>query len=225
MNPEVQIPFLPKYESIRATDPDGTRRYDTPVGKVPSVTTILSGSRDNSGLELWRESIGEEKAKQITEFACWRGDMHHNNIENLLINGVQPKLNMVSTQYWKSSAKFLTTIRRTILCESCIWHPKGFAGAFDCLAYLDDDTDQPTLLDWKTSARHRKPDKMYDYKVQVAAYAAALNFVYARQGLKIRRAKIVVAIPNRSAQIEVVEEDALTQLFEHFLFRLERFYQ
>ena len=215
---------LPKYEAVRATAADGTRQYDTPIGKVPSVTTVLSGSRDNTGIEMWRESIGEERANQITEMACWRGDQHHLNIENKLMNGVEPKLNMVTMRYWKSTAEFLTTIRRTVLCEGAIWHPKGYAGAFDCLAYLDDDTDQPTLCDWKTADRHRKPDKMYDYKVQVAAYTAALNFVYSRQGLKVRRAKIVVALPNQHPQIETVEEDALNQLFQHFLARLERFY-
>ncbi len=60
--------------------------------------------------------------------------------------------------------------------------------------------------------------------MQVSAYAAALNFVYAKQGLKVRRAKIVVAIANSKPQIETVEEDALDQLFQHFLARLERFY-
>lgn len=218
------IPFLPKYESIRVTADDGSRQYETPVGRVPSVTTVLSGSRDNTGIELWRESVGEERAKQITETACWRGDMHHENIENLLMFGKKPTLNMVSQKYWKSTEQFLTTIRRTVLCEGCIWHPKGYAGAFDCLAFLDDDTDQPTLCDWKTADRIRKPDKIYEYQVQVSAYRAALNWVYAKQGLKVRRAKIVVAIANCKPQIETVEEDALDQLFQHFLARLERFY-
>ena len=218
------ITFLPKYEPLRVTAPDGIRKYDTPVGKVPSVTTVLSGSRDNSAIELWRESIGEAKADEITETACWRGDMQHDNIQYKLETGKEPKLNFVSQKYWKSTRPFLDTVGRTLICEGAIWHPKGFAGAFDCLAYLDDDTDQPTLCDWKTADRPRKPNKMYDYQVQVAAYAAALNFVYAKQGLKVRRAKIVVAIANSKPQIETVEEDALNQLFQHFLARLERFY-
>ena len=223
--PAVRIPFLPKYESIRKPTPDGQRQYDTPIGLVPSVTTVLSGSRDNTDLELWRAHVGEERADEITAAACYRGDLHHKLIEDYLLHGTQPKLNMVSERYWKSTADFLTTIDRAILCEGCVWHPKGYAGAFDCLAYLkDDDGTQPTLLDWKTADRPRKPDKMYDYKCQVAAYVAAANWVYAKQGLDIQRAKIVVAICNSQPQIEVVERDSLNQLFDHFLARLERFY-
>lgn len=194
------------------------------MGRVPSVTTVLSGSRDNSAIEQWRNAIGAERADEITEAACWRGDRHHENIENLLLHGVEPKLNMVTMKYWKSTAEFLTTIRHPVLCEGAVWHPEKFAGAFDCLAFLDDDDDQPTLCDWKTADRPRKPDKLYEYKLQVAAYRAALNFVYAKQGLKVRRAKVVIALANQKPQIETVEEDALDQLFNHFLARLERFY-
>lgn len=222
--PDVQIPFLPKYEAVRATGTDGLRHYDTPVGRVPSVTTILSNSRDNSAIEQWRESIGEQRANEITEAACWRGDKHHLNIEHYFGTGKIPRLNMVTAGYWKSSFDFLQQVRHPLVCEGAIWHPKRYAGAFDCLAYLDDDTDMPTLLDWKTADAIRKPDKMYDYAVQVAAYRAAANWVYAKQGLMIRRAVIVVAIRNSPPQIEWVEEDALDQLFQHFLARLERFY-
>jgi len=220
--PSRAIEFLPKYESIRMSE-DGKRLYRTPEGNYYSVTTILSGTRDESGLVAWRESIGEEKAERIVRTACHRGDTHHANIEHLLLTGEEPKLNLLSKGYWKSTRTFLGTIHKVLVCEGAVWHPDKFAGAFDCLAYLNEDDEQPTLLDWKTADSIRKPDKMYEYSLQVSAYTEACNYVYAAQGLKIRQAKIVVAIPDAEPQIETLDAKALTQCYRHFKARVQRF--
>mgnify|MGYP007061966109 CR=1 FL=1 len=218
------IPFLPKFEPVRATSAEGTRSYKTPIGSVPSVTTILSGSRDNSGIAAWRDSIGEEKADKIVARACWRGDLHHDNLENYLVHGIEPNLNFVTEKYWKSTIDFYRTIHHTLLCEGQIWHPAGYAGAFDCLAYLSPSDEQPTLVDHKTADKPKKPDAIYEYKLQAAAYVAGCNHVYKSYGLDIQQAKIVVAIANDHAQIETLDRDTLDQLYYHFLARIERFY-
>jgi hypothetical protein len=108
--------------------------------------------------------------------------------------------------------------------EGALWHPAGYAGTFDCIAYLADDGDQPTLLDWKTRENGPcKPDKMYEYSIQVAAYVAAANHVYSHNGLNITQAKIVVALPDEPPQIETLNASALEQLYKHFLARLQRY--
>lgn len=216
------IAALPAYAPVRIEE-DGERMYSTPVGKVPSVTTVLSGSRDNSGLELWRESVGIERADFIRDLAAHRGTAHHTNIENYLRDGEEPQFNFLTTPYWRSTETFIKAIRRPLVMEGAIWHPRGFAGTFDCIAYLPEDDDQPTMLDWKTADKLRTPDKMYDYSLQVAAYVAAANHVYSNYGLNITTAKVVVALPCQTPQIEHFDEDALRQLFQHFLARLERF--
>lgn len=213
---------LPRYEPVRSHEGD-ERTYATPVGRCPSVTTILSGSRDQSGLEAWRESVGPERADFISSYACYRGNNHHLNIENYLNHGTEPEYSFSTTPYWKSSRPFLDTIDRPLLMEGALWHPLSYAGTFDCIAYLEDDGDQPTLLDWKTADSIRKPDKMYEYSLQVSAYVAAANYVYSAQGLNITRAKIVVAIPDESPQIEDLDARALEQYFKHFQARLQRF--
>jgi hypothetical protein len=214
---------LPRYEPVRGETPDGERTYATPVGCLHSVTTILSGSRDNSGLELWRESIGHERADFISSLACHRGNRHHEAIERFLTDGTEPEFNFLQTPYWKSTRAFLDTIDAPLLLEGAVWHPDGFAGTLDAICYLTDDGDQPTLCDWKTADSPRKPDKIYDYSLQCAAYVAAANYVYAALGLQISRAKIVVAIADAPPQIEILDADALQQLYRHFLARLQRF--
>lgn len=214
-----RISALPKYELVR--NPEG--RYDTALGSFFSVTTILSGSRDQTGLLEWRESVGEARATFITELACFRGTRHHTNVERLLLDGVEPEFDFLQTPYWNSVRPFLDTVDQPVLIEGAVWHPDGFAGTLDCLAYLTEDGDQPTLLDWKTADTPRKKDKLYDYSLQCAAYVAAANHVYASHGLNITQAKIVVAIPDEPPQIETLNAEALEQLFKHFQARLQRF--
>jgi len=215
--------FLPRYEPVRGETPDGERTYETSIGSHFSVTTILSGSRDNSSLELWRESVGAERADFISSFACFRGNGHHLNIERFLTDGTEPEFSFATTPYWKSTRSFLQTIENPLLLEGAIWHPDGFAGTLDAIAYLPEDGEQPTLLDWKTADSIRKPDKMYEYSLQVAAYTAAANYVYGHLGLNITRAKIVVAIADSPPQIETIDERALKQLYKHFQARHQRF--
>lgn len=220
--PPDRIRALPRYELVRNDSPDG-RSYATALGSFSSVTTILEGSRDNTSLLLWRESVGEERANFISSLACHRGTKHHEAIERFLEDGTEPDFCFLNTPYWKSTRTFLTRIEHPVLMEGAIWHPHGFAGTLDCLAYLTEDGAQPTLLDWKTADSPRKPDKIYEYSLQLAAYRAGANYVYSSQGLSIQRALLVVAIADAEPQIEEFDADALDQLYKHFQARLERF--
>lgn len=214
--------FLPRYEPVRSHDGE-ERAYSTPVGLCPSVTTILSGSRDQSGLEAWREAVGPERADFISSLACHRGTKHHEAVERYLTDGTEPAFNFLQTPYWKSSRAFLDTIDAPLLMEGAVWHPDGFAGTLDCIAYLTEDGTQPSLLDWKTADAIRKPDKVYEYSLQLAAYTAGANYVYGHMGLNITQAKLVVAIADSAPQIVTLDEGALNQLYKHFLARLQRF--
>ena len=214
--------MLPRYEAVRVSE-DGQRMYQTPEGSFYSVTTILSGSKDMSGITEWRESIGEKEADRILKVACARGDATHLNAENWLLTGEEPKLNLLTRPYWKSIRPFLDQVKKPLLLEGAVWHKDGYAGTLDCLATLHEFGDEPILLDWKTSDLPKKKDRLYDYSLQCAAYVNAANYVYANLGIKIRQAKIVVAIADDICQVETLDEDALAQLYTHFRARLSRF--
>jgi len=213
---------LPKYEPLRS-HLDGERSYSTPLGVCRSVTTILNATRDTSGLEAWRESVGETRADFICNLAAFRGTRHHDAIERFLLDGTEPKFDYLNTPYWKSTRAFLTRIRKPLVTEGAVYHPLRYAGTFDCIGYLDDDGEQPSLLDWKTADKERNPAKMYEYALQVAAYTAAANYVYKPQGLNITRALIVVAIPDEPPQIEELSPRQLSQYMQHFEARIKRF--
>jgi hypothetical protein len=214
--------MLPRYEAVRCNE-DGQRLYETPEGKYYSVTTILSGSKDMSGLEQWRESVGEKEAERILRVACARGDATHLNVENWMLKGEEPKLNLLTAPYWKSIRPFLDQVKQPLLIEGAVWHKDGYAGTLDCLATLQEYGDEPILLDWKTADKPKKKDRLYDYSLQCAAYAKAASYVYANLGVKIRTAKIVVAIADDVCQVETLDGDALDQLYTHFKARMTRF--
>jgi hypothetical protein len=71
-------------------------RIDAPMGRVyrvdgqdydmPSVTRILSGTKDRTHLDSWAERVGWEKAEKIKNEAATVGTHMHNVVERLLLN-------------------------------------------------------------------------------------------------------------------------------------------
>ena len=135
------------------------RTYETPIGKLPSVTTIL---------RLTEDVIAKEDLIN-------RGKEIHEAIMHKFQNGVEPAETWVhegNEQRWKHLQPFLKSI--TIMeCEREVWHPSGYAGTADLIAIMD---NHPTLLDWKTSERVKKRQWMDEAFIQTAAYAKAWNF-------------------------------------------------
>jgi len=66
---------------------DGERHYDTGREKLPSVTTILSGTQavdKAQSLQAWRDRVGEAAALKITEEAAARGTAMHKILERYI---------------------------------------------------------------------------------------------------------------------------------------------
>ena len=59
--------IIQKYNYADLKRKDGPKRlYVTPDGEsLPSVTTILSKTKDKSGLDQWRKRVGEKAAEKI----------------------------------------------------------------------------------------------------------------------------------------------------------------
>lgn len=71
---------------IERVHQDGLRFYqvsnnDKLIAKLPSVTTILGQTKDQSGLDKWRKRIGEAEADRISTLSMNRGTIMHRLIE------------------------------------------------------------------------------------------------------------------------------------------------
>ena len=70
------------YNELSKTSKNGKRHYATPDGRqVPSVTTVLSATKDMTHLHAWRKRVGAEKAQQITTESANIGTVMHNSLE------------------------------------------------------------------------------------------------------------------------------------------------
>ena len=71
---------------LKRVHKNGQRFYQVSEGKdviglFPSITTVLSGTSDKSGLEEWRKKVGEEEADRISKLSMNRGTVMHRLIE------------------------------------------------------------------------------------------------------------------------------------------------
>ena len=73
-----------KYRQVQRSD-EGERTYDVKGIRLPSVTTILSRTKDQGFLRTWRAKVGEEKAEAIKNLSSKRGTAMHKFIEAYIL--------------------------------------------------------------------------------------------------------------------------------------------
>jgi len=182
----------------RKTTENG-RRYFTPEGNAyPSITTVLSLlSRD--GIQKWRNSIGEEKANQISQQASVRGTAVHKLAEDYLNNeqdwnkGAMP-VNLFSFNQIKPILD--NRLNNIWFQEAYLYSDKlQCAGQVDCIAEFD---DQLSIIDFKTARKPKKVEYITNYFIQASFYAASF---YERTGIAIKQGVIVITVDNDDPQV------------------------
>tara|TARA_A100001037_G_scaffold303765_1_gene338636 strand:- start:6381 stop:7136 length:756 start_codon:yes stop_codon:yes gene_type:complete len=73
-------------EEVKRVYQNGRRFYqvskgDEIIATLPSVTTVMGEMSDKSGLEKWKQKVGEEEAKRISQLSMNRGTLMHRLIE------------------------------------------------------------------------------------------------------------------------------------------------
>lgn len=188
MTEELQLtppPFIEKfqYQSCKQiNDPITKKRvYLTPDGEcLPSVTTILSATKDMTHLNEWKKRIGEEKAKQITTEAAGVGTAMHSNLERFIAglqrkpgnNPVHVQANLMADQIIING---LSKVNEVWAMEQSLYFPGLYSGTTDLVAVYDGN---PSICDYKQTNKPKKEEWIEDYKIQLVAYIMAHNEVY-----------------------------------------------
>jgi hypothetical protein len=178
-------PFVEKFQykpCQQINDPVTKKRvYLTPDGEsLPSVTTILSATKDMTALNEWKKRVGEEKARQITTEAAGVGTAMHSNLERF-IAGMQrqPGNNPVHVQANKMADVIidqgLRDINEVWAMEQSLYFPGLYSGTTDLVAVYKDN---PSVCDYKQTNKPKKEEWVEDYKIQLIAYILAHNEVY-----------------------------------------------
>lgn len=161
------------------TSDDGTRVYHTPDGPAPSVTTIL-GSLPNPELDAWRERVGEEEANRISKEATTIGTYMHDMLEAHLkkeefpydgseLESIGKRMSLVIKRFgWRK-------LNEVWAVEIPLHFNDLYAGRTDLVGLYD---GQPTIMDYKTSRYIKPPEHLEKYRLQLAAYAMAMEHMF-----------------------------------------------
>jgi CRISPR/Cas system-associated exonuclease Cas4 (RecB family) len=184
-------------------------RIDTPEGRryivgenllLPSVTTILSATKDMTFLKEWRNAVGEDKADKIVKESTTIGNSMHQNLENYILGNAE----MSGTLMAKTLAKLI--IRKAFPKIQEVWgtevalYSKGlFAGTTDLVGVHD---NIPSIMDFKNSLKLKKREWIDDYFMQLTAYAMSHNEMY---GTDIGRGVIMMATRDGTYQEFIIE--------------------
>ena len=71
-----------KYVQGSRSTEHGSRTYQVAGEKLPSVTTILAKTKDQSYLTAWKQKVGNETAERIKNLSSKRGTAMHKFLEN-----------------------------------------------------------------------------------------------------------------------------------------------
>ena len=110
-----------------------------------------------------------------------------------------------------------------IAMERPIWHPAGFSGTFDLLAYTKEHGDEPVLIDYKTSTKSRlaNPSLLRDYCDQLSAYRAGIAHTY---GVQVNHACLVIGLANQ-LELKSMGKFVLDYHKNSFMERVEEFHK
>jgi len=171
-----------EYRKLKRVEINGKRRYDwggdTPV---PSVTTILDGTKDKTHLIEWRKRVGETKATEITVTAANRGTRMHKYLELYIESGEWPVPG--SNPYAQHAHKMATVIKVHAMddvdevwgSEVPLYIPNIYAGTTDVVGVYKGN---PCIMDFKQTNKPKKKEWVEDYYLQMTAYALAHNEVH-----------------------------------------------
>ena len=218
------IKWNSKYTYVDASriEDQGTRLYDVNGSRLPSVTTILGATKDQQFLKEWKAKVGEAEADRIKNLSSKRGTSMHKFLEHYVQGTGYEDLTDLG-QKAKAMAKKvidvgLTPVEEIYGSEVTLYYPGLYAGSTD-LVCVHNEMD--TIVDFKQANRPKREDWIDDYKMQIAAYAMAHDYVHESS---IEQGVIMVCTPDLYYQEFVVSGPELRRYKHMFLKRLDSYH-
>lgn len=212
------------YETLeRKTNDDGIRHYKTPLGWVPSVTTVLGQTGDRTWLDKWVAWQGEEKAAQIRDEAAALGTVIHNHMEGFLLGEERPSGTNFIYQLGERMSEILieqgfSLVDEVWAIEEMLYLDGLYAGTSDLIGVYD---GKETIFDWKNTRKMKTRDQLSGYRAQAAAYSLAHNHLY---GTNINQIAIMMVDRNLKFEAFVFNGKEFEESADMWIERLEEYY-
>ena len=201
-----------KYTYVQGTRfmDHGARNYDVAGYRLPSVTTILGRTKDETYLRQWIAKKGKEEAERIKTQSATRGTSMHKYLENYVLGkGYEEKVIEVG----------LAPVSEYFGSEVTLYYPGLYAGSTDLVGIHN---GKETVMDFKQANRPKREEWIGDYKLQAAAYAMAHDQVH---GSAIEQCVIMVCTPDLYYQEFKIDGLNLRKAKHDFLKRLDQYYE
>ena len=201
----------------------GTRIYDVAGHRLPSVTTILSKTKNQKFLKEWKAKVGEKKAEEIKNLSSVRGTAMHKYLESYIQEIGYEDFTGIGNEAKSMAEKIiefgLVPVDEYYGSEVTMYYPGLYAGQTDLVCIHN---GEDAIVDFKQSNRPKKKEWIEDYYLQIAAYAMAHDYVHKST---IKKGVIMVCTPDLYYQEFVVEGAELRQYKHKFLKRLDMYHE
>jgi len=180
------------YKKIPRDTKDNKRTYNLDGKHIPSVTTILSETKDKSFLESWKKRIGEEKAREVTLKSSNRGTEMHKVIECTLLGLKYENSDPEASNAVLMAHKIMDNmqnINEIWGSEISLHYKDKWAGTADLVCLME---NQPTIGDFKQANKPKRQEWIDDYFCQLVAYSMAHKELYG----EIIQGKIFMCTPD-----------------------------
>ena len=201
------------------------RHYEVGTEKLPSVTTILAATQSDEKRESllkWKERVGDFKAYEIKNQAAKRGSNMHSYLEHHINGGGLLDLSSEGREA-ESMAKTiiekgLGDLQEIWGSEVTLYYPGLFAGATDlCGIYQGRDS----IVDFKQTNKPKREEWIQDYKLQLAAYASAHDYVYKTN---IEQGVILMVTPDNFFQRFIINGSQFREYKWMWLEKVDQYY-
>ena len=213
-----------KYTYVRGTQAmeHGSRIYDFNGMRMPSVTTILSKTKDQSFLTAWKNRVGHENAERIKNVSSNRGTAMHKFLEKHIEDVGYDDLTTLGREAKAMANKIiedgLSQVSEYYGSEVMLYYPDLYAGSTDLVCRHD---GMETIVDFKQANRPKKEEWIEDYYLQIAAYAMAHDYVH---GSNIQQGVIMVCTQDLYYQEFKCEGEKMRHYRHEFLKRLSQYH-
>ena len=212
-----------KYAIGKQINEDSGRIYDVAGYRLPSVTSILSRTKDQGFLKEWRAKVGDKEADRIMNLSSVRGTAMHKYLESHITDIGYEDLTDTGKQAKTMAEKVieigLAPVDEYYGSEVTMYYPGLYAGQTDLVCMHN---GEDAIVDFKQANRPKKKEWIEDYYLQIAAYAMAHDYVHKS---KINKGVIMVCTPDLYYQEFVLTGAELRQYKHKFLKRLDMYHE
>ncbi len=211
------------YDELSRVTKNHKRHYETPDGRaVPSVTTVLSATKDMTHLNAWKKRVGAQEAQRIATESANIGTVMHRSLEKHVkgedrkpgSNLIQQKAHTMANVIIDNG---LNDVSEVWGSEVSLHYPELYAGTTDLVGVYK---GAPAIMDFKQSRRLKKKEWVEDYYLQLVAYSEAHNKLYDTQ---INSGRIFICTQNN--EFQTFDIDNYDHWVGQWYARLEQYYK